>query len=73
MNPVSGGWTSHITRGDGDYEAKKRAAIAQSGKNSYIQGVQSVMDEGPGEAVANSRTKYGAPTIMPNQVMEGYI
>ena len=70
MNPVAGGWTSHKMRSD-DYEGKKRAALAQSGKNAYIQGVQSVMDEGPGEAVANSRTRYGAPTIMPNKVMEG--
>ncbi len=40
MNQYSGGWTSHNFRSD-DYEAKKRAAIAQSKDNAYIQGVQS--------------------------------
>lgn len=70
MNPVQGGWTSHKTRSD-DYEGKKRAALAQSGQNSYIQGVQSVMESGPGEAVRDSRTKYGNVNLMPNQIMQG--
>ena len=70
MNPVAGGWTSHKMRSD-DYEGKKRAAVAQSGQNSYIQGVQSVMDDGAGAAVANTRTKYGNANIMPNAVMQG--
>ncbi len=70
MNPVAGGWTSHKMRSD-DYEGKKRAAVAQSGQNSYIQGVQSVMDDGAGAAVANTRTKYGNVNIMPNEVMQG--
>ena len=46
MHLVSGGFTPHKIKGDGDYESQKRAAVAQSQKNSYIQGVQSVMDEG---------------------------
>ena len=54
-----------------DYEGKKRAAVAQSGQNSYIQGVQSVMDDGAGAAVANTRTKYGNVNLMPQQVMQG--
>ena len=54
-----------------DYEGKKRAAIAQSGQNSYIQGVQSVMDDGAGAAVANTRTKYGNVNLMPQQVLQG--
>ena len=70
MNPVAGGWTSHKMRSD-DYEGKKRAAVAQSGKNSYIQGVQSVMDDGAGAAVANTRTKYGNVNLMPQQVLQG--
>ena len=70
MNPVAGGWTSHKMRSD-DYEGKKRAAVAQSGQNSYIQGVQSVMDDGAGAAVANTRTKYGNVNLMPNSVMQG--
>ena len=72
MNPVRGGWTSHKTNSsEQDYESKKRAAMAQSGENSYIQGVQSVMKDGPGTAVQNTRTKYGNANIMPNQVMQG--
>lgn len=70
MNPVAGGWTSHKMRSD-DYEGKKRAAVAQSGQNSYIQGVQSVMDDGAGDAIANTRTKYGNANLMPNSVMQG--
>ena len=71
MQPVSGGWTSHKIRGDGDYEAKKRAALAQSRPNSYTQGVQSVMHDGAGMAIANTRTKYGNVNVMPQQVLEG--
>ena len=70
MNPVAGGWTSHKMRSD-DYEGKKRAAVAQSGQNSYIQGVQSVMDDGAGVAVSNTRTKYGNANLMPNEVLQG--
>lgn len=70
MHPVQGGWTSHKIKGDGDYEAQKRAALAQSGKNSYIQGVQSVMDEGAGTAVTRTN-KYGNVNIMPNEVLQG--
>ena len=70
MHPVQGGWTSHKIRSD-DYEGKKRAALAQSGPNSYIQGVQSVMNDGAGEAVRNTRTKYGNANIMANQVLQG--
>ena len=72
MNPVKGGWTSHKTNSSEiDYESKKRAALAQSGENAYIQGVQSVMAEGPGTAIQNTRTKYGNANLMPNQVMQG--
>ena len=65
MNPVAGGWTSHKIKGDGDYEAQKRAAMAQSGQNSYIQGVQSVMEDGAGTAIQATRSKYGNVNIMP--------
>ena len=71
MNPVQGGWTSHKIQGDGDYEARKRAAMAQSGQNSYIQGVQSVMDEGAGTAIQNTRGKYGNVNLMPNELLQG--
>jgi len=71
MNPVSGGFTPHKIKGDGDYESQKRAALAQAQKNSYIQGVQSVMDEGAGTAIANSRSRYGNVNLMPNQLLQG--
>ena len=72
MNPVKGGWTSHKTNNkEIDYESQKRAALAQAGENAYIQGVQSVMAEGPGTAIQNTRTKYGNANLMPNQLMQG--
>ena len=57
--------------GDTDYKSKLAAAKAQAGPNSYVQGVQSVMDEGAGEAVANTRTKYGNVNVMPQEILEG--
>jgi len=68
------GGTQKITmgrNGDTDYKSKLAAAQAQSGQNSYIQGVQSVMDDGAGAAIANTRTKYGNANIMPNEVLQG--
>ena len=67
MHPVQGGFETHRIRGDGDYEAKKRAALAQSKQNEYIQGVQ----QGVGRMIANTRTKYGNVNIMPQEVLEG--
>lgn len=71
MHAVTGGWTSHKIKGDGDYEAQKRAAMAQSGQNSYIQGVQSVMEDGAGTAIQATRSKYGNVNIMPNELIQG--
>ena len=69
MTPVGGGWTSHKTRGDGDYEAQKAAALAQSQNNSYIQGVQSVFTDGLGASMEKS--KYGNVNIMPQDLIQG--
>jgi len=66
--------TQKVTFGrnsDTDYESKKRAAMAQAGENAYVQGVQSVMDDGAGCAIANTRTKYGNANLMPNSVIQG--
>ena len=71
MTPVGGGWTSHKTRGDGDYEALKAAAIAQAQNNSYIQGVQSVFTGGLGEPIKDSRSKYGNVNILPQDLIQG--
>ena len=68
MQPVAGGWTSHKIRGDGDYEAKKRAAIAQADPSAY--GVQQVMEQGASKAIERD-TKYGNVNLMPQQVLEG--
>jgi len=73
MKPVAGGWTSHKIRGDGDYEAQKRAAMAQSGANQYVQGVQEVFSEGAGTPIQKTReeSKYGNVNLMPNEVLQG--
>ena len=66
--------TQKITMGrnrDTDYEAKLAAAKAQSGSNSFIQGVQSVMDDGAGVAVANTRSKYGNTNLPVNEMIQG--
>ena len=66
--------TQKITMGrdaDTDYKSKLAAAKAQAGSNSYVQGVQSVMDDGAGTAIANTRTKYGNANLMPNSVLQG--
>ena len=68
---VHGGWTSHTTRGDGDYEAKKRAAIAQSRRNDFSQGIQAVEREGVGRTVKASRDQYGVVSEMPNELVQG--
>ncbi len=46
-------------------------AVRQSGPNSYVQGVQSVMEEGAGKAIENTRGKYGDTSLKTNQVMQG--
>ena len=68
------GGTQKITMGrdaDTDYKSKLAAAKAQADANSYVQGVQSVMDDGAGAAIANTRTKYGNANLMPNSVLQG--
>ena len=70
MQPVQGGFETHRIRSD-DYEAQKRAALAQSKNNSYIQGLQEVYAEGAGEGIKSSRTAIGAPRRMTNEVMQG--
>lgn len=72
MNPVSGGFVPHRTRGDGDYEAQKRAALAQSKKNDFIQGLQTVHEAGFGQSISDTRSDvYGNVNIMPQQLLEG--
>jgi len=57
--------------GDTDYKSKRAAAVAQAGPNSFVQGVQTVMRDGPGDAVRNTRNEYGNANVMPNDIMQG--
>jgi len=58
---------------DTDYKSKLAAAQAQAGENAYVQGVQSVMEDGPGVSIQETRgqSKYGNVNLMPNEVMQG--
>ena len=60
-----------MNSGEDDYRATLKAAMAQAKDNSFVQGVQEVYKEGAGESIKESRTHYGAPRQMPQQVMEG--
>ena len=66
MHPVEGG-TQKVTFNKEDsreYEAMKRAAMAQADANPYVGGI--------GQEVKASRdTRYGAPSVMPEQLIEG--
>ncbi len=62
--------TQQITMGrDGDPEldAKRRAAIAQSQLNPYIQGVQAALED-PGASISASRGQYGDTTVKPGDL-----
>ena len=66
--------TQKVTFGrnsDTDYKSKLAAAQAQAGKNAYIQGVQSVMEGGVGEAVRGDRSSYGNSNIPVNELIQG--
>jgi len=55
-----------------EYEAQKRAAMTNHGQaNAAISGIQETVNEGFGKPIADSRNKYGAPTIMPNELLQG--
>ena len=73
MQPVSTHGAPKITMNsqDSDYRSKLKAAKAQADGNQFVMGVQDVFQEGAGEAVKDSRTKYGAPTVLPNDIIEG--
>ena len=73
MNAVTSHGAPKITlnSGEQDYRQKLRSA-KRSQANQYVNGVQDVYADGPGHAVSDSRTNYGAPTVMPQTVMEGH-
>lgn len=46
-------------------------ARRQAGRNPFVQGVDAVMEDGVGSAIAQSRNQYGNANIMPNEVIQG--
>lgn len=66
--------TQKVTFGrnrDTDYQSKLKAATAQAGENAYVQGVQSVMEGGIGEAVRGDRSAYGNSNIPVGELIQG--
>jgi len=46
-------------------------ALRQGKSNPFVQGVDSVMEEGVGTAISQSRNKYGNANVMPNELIQG--
>ena len=72
MNAVTSHGAPKITMnsGENEYRQKLKSAKRTQG-NPYVDGVYDVFADGPGHAVSDSRTNYGAPTVMPQTIMEG--
>lgn len=60
-----------INSSERDYQMKLRQARAQADGNPFVGGVQTVMNEGIGKAIAADRTRYGNSNIMPNELLQG--
>ena len=48
-----------------------RNAQRQAGSNPFVQGIDAVMEEGVGGAIAQSRNQYGNVNIMPAEMIQG--
>ena len=72
MRPVSGG-TQKLTMNSAerDYQQKLRQAQAQGDGNPFVAGIQEVLQKGAGQAVKQTRTKYGNVNVMPQELLEG--
>ena len=46
-------------------------ARRQAGSNPFVQGIDAVMEEGVGGAIAQSRNRYGNVNIMPAEILQG--
>ena len=57
--------------GEREYQALLKSKLAQQQDNAFIDGVQEVYKEGAGKSIKGSVGHYGAPRIMPQQVLEG--
>lgn len=72
MNAVTSHGAPKITMNSGEEEYRQKLRSAkQAEANPYVSGVSDVFEEGPDHAVSNSRSRYGAPTVMPQTVMQG--
>jgi len=72
MNAVTSHGAPKITMNSGEQEYRQKLKSAkQTQGNPYVDGVYDVFADGPGHAVSDSRTNYGAPTVMPQTIMEG--
>jgi len=66
--------TQKITfRGRGKYQDKIDASNAArlGNANPFVAGVQAVVDGGFGHPIKDSRTAYGAPRHMPQELLQG--
>ena len=71
MNPVQGG-TQKITMNSRERDYQERLAQARGHQNNaYLEGVQSVFTEGPGEAIKQSRGPHGAPRLTVGDMLQG--
>ena len=72
MHPVQGG-TQKLTMNSAerDYQQKLRQSQAQGDGNPFVAGVQSVFNEGAGEASKESRTQYGNVNLLPQELIQG--
>ena len=72
MNAVTSHGAPKITMNSGEQEYRQKLKSAKrSEANPYVSGVYDVFADGPGHAVSDSRTNYGAPTVMPQTILEG--
>jgi hypothetical protein len=72
MNAVTSHGAPKITMNSGEAEYRQKLRSAKRAQaNPYVNGVYDVFADGPGHAVSDSRTNYGAPTVMPQTIMDG--
>ena len=71
MNPVGGG-TQKITMNSREKDYQERLAQAKGQQyNAFVEGVNTVFKEGPGEAIKNTRGPHGAPTLTVGDLLQG--
>ena len=73
MNAVTshGATPIRMNSGEAEYQQKLKTARKAGQGNPYVDGIHDVYDDGPGHAISDSRTKYGAARVMPQTVLQG--